>query len=125
VSTSTLVRVKRQCAEQGPQAALTPRSLSRSRPRRLDGEQEVHVIALVCTAPPAGRDHWSLRLVADRLVELEVVEQVSHETVRQVLKKNELKPWQKKHWCIPPQANADFVCAMEEVLDVYKRPVDA
>lgn len=54
-----------------------------------------------------------------------MVEQVSHETVRQVLNKNELKPWQKKHWCIPPQANAEFVCAMEEVLDVYKRPVDA
>ena len=73
--------------------------------------QEAHLIALVCSAPPDGRDHWSLRLVADRLVELEVVEQVSHETVRQVLKKNELKPWQKKHWCIPPQANAEFVCA--------------
>jgi transposase len=125
VSTSTLVRVRRQFAEQGLQAALTRRSLSRSRPRRLDGEQEAHVIALVCSTPPAGRDHWSLRLVADRVVELEVVEQISHETVRQVLNKNELKPWQKKHWCIPPQANADFVCAMEEVLDVYKRPIDA
>jgi hypothetical protein len=42
-----------------------------------------------------------------------------------VLKKNELKPWQKKHWCIPPEANAEFVCAMEEVLDVYKRSYDA
>lgn len=53
-----------------------------------------------------------------------MVEQVSHETVRQVLKKNELKSWQKKHWCIPPQANAEFVCTMEEVLEVYKRPID-
>jgi DDE superfamily endonuclease/Homeodomain-like domain len=99
--------------------------LSRSRPRRLDGEHEAHVVALVCSELPDGREHWSLRLLADRLVELQVVEQVSHETVRQVLKKNELKPWQKKYWCIPPEANAEFVCAMEEVLDVYKRPVDA
>jgi transposase len=125
VSTSTLVRVRREYAEQGLQAALTRRSLSRSRPRRLDGEHEAYVVALVCSAPPDGRDHWSMRLLADRLVELEVVEQVSHETVRQVLHKNELKPWQKKHWCIPSEANAEFVCAMEEVLDVYKRPVDA
>jgi len=125
VSTSTLVRVRRECAEHGLQAALTRRSLSRSRPRRLDGEHEAHVVALVCSVPPAGREHWSLRRLSDRLVELEVVEQVSHETMRQVLNKNELKPWQKKHWCIPPEANAEFVCAMEEVLDAYKRPVDA
>ncbi|HEU0001018.1 MAG TPA: helix-turn-helix domain-containing protein [Ktedonobacteraceae bacterium] len=69
VSTATLVRVRRQFAEQGLQAALTRRSLSRSRRRRLDGEQEAHLIALVCSTPPEGRDHWSLRLVADRLVE--------------------------------------------------------
>ncbi|HEU5376957.1 MAG TPA: helix-turn-helix domain-containing protein [Ktedonobacteraceae bacterium] len=69
VSPSTLVRVRRPFAEQGLQAALTRRSLSRSRPRRLDGKQEAYVIALVCSAPPDGRDHWSLRLVADRLVE--------------------------------------------------------
>jgi hypothetical protein len=108
------VRVRRELAEHGLQAALTRRSLSRSRPRRLDGEHEAYLIALVCSAPPDGREHWSLRRLSDRLVELEVVEQVSHETVRQVLNKNELKPWQKKHWCIPPEANAEFVCAMVE-----------
>jgi transposase len=90
VSTSTLVRVRRTFAEQGLHAALTRRSLSRTRPRRLDGEQEAHLIALACSAPPDGRDHWSLRLLADRLVTLEVVEEVSHETVRHVLKKTRL-----------------------------------
>src|SRR5690348_2630914 len=65
VSTSTLVRVRREFAHQGLQAALTRRALSRSRPRRLDGDQEAHVIALVCSTPPQGRNHWSLRLVAD------------------------------------------------------------
>lgn len=92
VSTSTLVRVRRVCAEQGLYAAITRRSLSRTRPRRLDGEQEAHLIALACSAPPDGRDHWSLRLLSDRLVTLEMVEEVSHETVRQVLKKTSLNP---------------------------------
>jgi transposase len=90
VRTSTLVRVRRTFAEQGLHAALQRRSFSRTRPRRLDGEQEAHVIALACSAPPDGRDHWSLRLLASRLVTLEVVEEVSHETVRPVLKKTRL-----------------------------------
>ena len=92
VSPSTLVRVRRVFAEQGLQAAINRRSLSRTRSRRLDGEQEAHLIALTCSAPPDGRDHWSLRLLADRLVVLEVVEEVSHETVRQVLKKTNSNP---------------------------------
>ena len=55
---------------------------------------------------------------------LECVETISHETVRQTLKKNELKPWLNKSWVIPPKANAEFVAHMEDVLDVYKRPYD-
>ena len=54
--------------------------------RRLDGEQEARLVALACSAPPEGRKRWTLRLLADRLVELEVVEAVSYETVRQALK---------------------------------------
>ncbi len=55
--------------------------------RRLDGAQEAHLIALACSAPPEGQSQWSLRLLADELVRLEVVETISHETVRQTLKK--------------------------------------
>jgi hypothetical protein len=55
--------------------------------RKLDGEQEARLIALTCSEPPAGQARWSLRLLADRLVELEIVEAVSHQTVRRVLKK--------------------------------------
>jgi hypothetical protein len=54
--------------------------------RRLDGEQEAHLVALACSAPPEGRKRWTLRLLAQRLVALEVVESVSYETVRQALK---------------------------------------
>jgi hypothetical protein len=54
--------------------------------RKLDGEQEAHLVALACSAPPEGRTRWTLRLLAQRLVELAVVDEVSHETVRQALK---------------------------------------
>ena len=64
------------------------------------------------------------RLLADKMVKLEYVDSVSHETIRQVLKKNQIKPWQKKEWCIPKEANAEFVCNMENVLEVYKKPMD-
>lgn len=80
------------------------------------------MIALVCSAPPAGAARWTLRLLASTLVELGYVESVSHETVRQVLLANELKPWIKKQWCIPTQADAEFVYHMEDVLEVYTRP---
>ena len=57
-------------------------------------------------------------------MELEIVEAVSYETVRRVLKKNAIKPWRRRMWCIPPSRDAAFVCAMEAVLEVYKRPLD-
>ena len=70
------------------------------------------------------RRPWSakLRLLADRLVELEVIESVSHETVRQTLLTNQIKPWLKRPWCIAPAASADFGCRMEDALEVYQRP---
>ena len=71
----------------------------------------------------------TLKLLADQLVECEIVGTISTETVRQALKKkNELKPWLKQSWCIPPGQSAEFVCAMEDVmedvLEVYQRPYD-
>jgi len=53
-----------------------------------------------------------------------VVDSISPECVRMTFKKNELKPWLRQQWVIPPQANAEFVCAMEDVLDIYTRPYD-
>lgn len=87
VSASTVVRVRRRYATRGLEAAL-----HRQRPRRvyrrcLDGEQEAHLVALACSTPPAGRKRWTLRLLAQRAVVLELVEEVSYETVRRVLKK--------------------------------------
>ena len=82
------------------------------------------LIAVACGLAPEGRARWTVELLADRVVRLKIVERCSTETVRRTLKKNELKPWQKKMWCIPPEADAEFACAMENVLEVYKRPYD-
>jgi transposase len=92
VSQPTVARVRRQYVEQGLEVALNRRSPRREYRRKLDGEQEAHLIALACGAPPEGYGRWSLRLLADRLVELEQVETVSYQTVRRVLKKTTSSP---------------------------------
>jgi hypothetical protein len=69
----------------GLEAAVSRKAPEREYPRRLDGEQEAYLAALACSAPPEGRKRWTLRLLADRLVQLEVVDEISYETVRQVL----------------------------------------
>ena len=88
VGLSTVARVRQRLVEQGLDAALGRKPQDRpSRPRKLDGAAEARLIALACSPPPAGRADWTLQLLADKLVELEVIEAISHETVRQVLKK--------------------------------------
>lgn len=87
VSQPTVARVRRQYVEQGLEAALNRRAPRREYQRKLDGAQEAQLIALACSAPPTGHGRWSLRLLADKLVALEVVEALSYQTVRRVLKK--------------------------------------
>jgi hypothetical protein len=86
VHPATVVRVRRQCVEAGVEAALERKRPDRVYARVLDGTAEAHLVALACSEPPAGRERWSLRLLADGLVRLEVVEAVSYETVRRTLK---------------------------------------
>jgi transposase len=85
-SRSTVERTRKRLVEGGLDKALNedPRPGQRT---RLDGRAEAHLVALACSDAPGGREHWPLRLLADKLVELDVVEKISHETVRQVLKK--------------------------------------
>ncbi|WP_220199687.1 IS630 family transposase [Ktedonospora formicarum] len=122
ISAVTVARVRKRCAQVGVQEAIVPASVQRVRQHRLDGTQEAYLIALACSQPPDGYTRWTLRLLAQQLVELGYVETVSHETVRQVLLVNDLKPWIKKQWCIPTRADAEFVYHMEDVLEVYTRP---
>ena len=87
VTPSTVLRVRRQFVAEGLAATLARKRPDRVYDRRLDGEQEAHLVALTCSAPPDGHARWSLRILADELVRLEVADTISYETVRQVLKK--------------------------------------
>ncbi len=88
VSTRTVERLRQRFVEEGFEAALVRKPQSRpSRLRKLDGAAEARLIALACSKPPDGRDRWTMQLLADQLVELEVVDAVSDETVRRTLKK--------------------------------------
>lgn len=83
----TVDRIKKRFVEDGFDAVLERRPTSRSYERKADGDLEARLIALSCSEPPEGFINWSLRLLADKLVELEIVDSISHETVRSVLKK--------------------------------------
>jgi len=87
ISTATVARERRRFCEDGLEVALMPKKPGRPRRRVLDGRAEAHLIALSCSDPPEGRECWSMRLLADRMVELGHVDTVSHETIRRTLKK--------------------------------------
>jgi len=87
VSMKKIDRIKRRFVENGVEAALDKQKAKRIYARKADGDVEAHLIALSCGKPPRGHARWSLRLLADRMVELRYVDAISHETVRKVLKK--------------------------------------
>src|SRR6202040_2106408 len=95
---------------------------------KLSMNEEAMLIATACTKAPAGRARWTLELLAGEMGRLTQHSSLSAETVRRRLAENELKPWQKKMWCIP-KVDAEFVARMEDVLELYaeapdeKRPV--
>ena len=83
----TIDRTKKKFVEEGFDATLERRPTQREYERKADGDFEAHLIALCCSEPPKGFAKWSLRLLADKVVELKYAESISHETVRRVLKK--------------------------------------
>jgi hypothetical protein len=85
VHPTTVARIRRQCVEHGLDAALARKQPDRVYARTFAGAAEAHLVAVACSRPPAGRERWTLRLLADELVRLEVVDAVSHETVRRTL----------------------------------------
>ena len=87
VGIATVERTRKQFVEEGVEAALTRRRPQRDYRRKLDGDAEAHLIALACGQAPPGHARWTLRLLADQMVVLDYVDTVSHETVRQALKK--------------------------------------
>jgi transposase len=87
ISVATIERVRQRFVETSLDSALSRQVQQHRKLRRLDGAQEAHLIAIACSEAPEGHARWSLRLLAERMVELEYVERVSHETIRQTLKK--------------------------------------
>ena len=87
VGLSTVHRLRQRLVEEGLEAALARRPSSQQRPKKIDGAKEAHLIAITCGSPPEGRARWTLQLLADKLVELQLVDSISHETVRMTLKK--------------------------------------
>jgi Homeodomain-like domain len=124
VSESLIKCVKRRFVQGGMQDALHRRPQpERPEKRKINGEMEAYLIATTCRPAPQGYRRWSVRLLADRYVELapQAIEgstSPSRETIRRALKKNELKPWLRKQWCLPRRGGPDYVAAMEEVLSV-------
>ena len=92
ISMRKIDRVKKRFVEEGLEVALNGKESERVYSKKVDGDLEAHLIALSCSEPPEGFSRWSLRLLADKVVELGYVEDISHETVRRALKKNEIKP---------------------------------
>ena len=122
ISASTVGRVRTRYVQEGLDSALIERPRPGQR-RKLDGRQEAHLVAIACSDAPEGHTHWTLQLLAGKVVAMGFAESISFETVRQVLKKNELKPWTKKEWCIP-KVSGEFVARMEDVLDLYHQDYD-
>lgn len=87
VSMRTIDRIKKRFVEEGFESCLARKPTSREYERKLDGDVEAHLISISCGEPPQGFARWSLRLLADKMVELDYVEDISHESVRTLLKK--------------------------------------
>ncbi len=90
ISMKKIDRVKKRFVEDGLDVTLNGRKGSRVYAKKVDGDFEAHLVALSCSEPPEGFARWSLRLLADKVIELDYIEKVSHETIRQVLKKMKL-----------------------------------
>lgn len=96
VGMRTIDRVKKRFCEEGMEAVLERRPTTRIYERKVDGDVEAKLVALCCSDPPEGFSKWSLRMLADKMVELNYVEDISHVTVGAVLKKTNLSPGKQK-----------------------------
>ena len=92
ISRLTVERVRKRFVEEGIESALNPKVQLRRRPKKLDGEAEAFLVATACSSAPEGFKDWTLKLLSNKLVECEIVDSISIETVRQTLKKTNLNP---------------------------------
>ena len=98
-STATVLRTRKRFVEEGLDA-LNERPRS-GQPNKLDGKQQAHIIAVACSSPPQGHTHWTLRLLASKVVQLGFADSISPETVRKILKKTNSNPGRKSNGAFP------------------------
>jgi len=120
VSTCTIQRTRQKYAPDGLEAALfeLPRT---GQPKKLTSSQEAQIIAIACSDAPEGRSHWTLELLREEAVKRDIVNEISTEPIRILLKRHDIKPWKKKMWCIPELTDT-FIERMMDILEVYERP---
>lgn len=102
VSTKKVEQLKKRFVEEGFEAALSRKPVTNAHRRKITGDEEAHLIALCCSHAPEGQDRWTLRMLAEKMVELDIVDSISHETVRQTLKKMHLNLGTRKNGAFPP-----------------------
>jgi transposase len=120
VAAATVYRTRRRFVEDGLDRALAEDARPGGQ-RKLSSTEEAMLVALACASPPAGRAKWTLELLAGEMVRLTPHECISRATIGRRLDENDLKPWQRKMWCIP-KVDPEFVARMEDVLDLYMTP---
>jgi transposase len=101
VSTKKVEFVRKRFVEEGLEAALSRKPVTNAHRRKMTGEEEAHLIALCCRQAPEGYATWTLWMLADKMVELDIVDSVSHETVRRTLKKTNLNRGKRKNGVFP------------------------
>ena len=125
VTVLTVQRIRKQLVKEGFDAVLSRRECQLKKPRRkIDGDLEAHLFALACSKAPEGRSRWTLRLLADSFVELGYVDGISRETVRHTLKKTKLSLGGSSSGAFHRKPTRRLVCAMEDILTLYKLPYD-
>jgi transposase len=97
VSTKKVEQLKKRFVEEGLEAALYRKAVTNAHRRKITGDEEAHLIALYCSQAPAGQERWTLRLLAEKMVELDIIASVSHETIRRTLKKMNLNRGKRKN----------------------------
>ena len=97
VSTKKVEQLKKRFVEAGFDAALSRKPVTNVHCRKITGEEEAHLIALCCSQAPEGHARWTLRMLADKMVELDIIESISYETVRRTLKKMNFNPGKRKN----------------------------
>jgi transposase len=101
VSTKKVEQLKKRFVEEGFEAALYRKPVTNAHRRKITGDEEAHLIALCCSQAPEGHERWTLRMLADKMVELNIVASISHETIRQTLKKTNLNLGKSKNGVFP------------------------